>query len=114
MKPDFSDIKLNSAAKQTAAASENQDVWNTPEGIPVKKHFTKEDISDAEQLGFAAGVPPFLRGPYSAMYAMRPWTVRQYAGFSTAEASNAFYRRNLAQGQKGLSVAFDSNTSRLR
>ncbi|MFD1294845.1 methylmalonyl-CoA mutase [Lutibacter holmesii] len=112
MKPDFSDIKLNSAVKQTAATSENQDVWNTPEGIPVKKQFTKEDISEAEHLGYAAGVPPFLRGPYSAMYAMRPWTVRQYAGFSTAEESNAFYRRNLAAGQKGLSVAFDLATHR--
>ncbi len=112
MKPDFSDIKLNSAVKQTAATSENQDVWNTPEGIPVKKQFTKEDISEAEHLGYAAGIPPFLRGPYSAMYAMRPWTVRQYAGFSTAEESNAFYRRNLAAGQKGLSVAFDLATHR--
>ncbi|MDV7186205.1 methylmalonyl-CoA mutase [Lutibacter sp. TH_r2] len=112
MKPDFSDIKLNSAVKQTAATSENQDVWNTPEGIPVKKQFNKEDISEAEHLGYAAGVPPFLRGPYSAMYAMRPWTVRQYAGFSTAEESNAFYRRNLAAGQKGLSVAFDLATHR--
>ncbi|REE80928.1 heterodimeric methylmalonyl-CoA mutase large subunit precursor [Lutibacter oceani] len=112
MKPDFSDIKLNSAVKQTAVTSENQDVWNTPEGIPVKKQFTKEDISEAEHLGYAAGIPPFLRGPYSAMYAMRPWTVRQYAGFSTAEESNAFYRRNLAAGQKGLSVAFDLATHR--
>ncbi|SNR73305.1 methylmalonyl-CoA mutase [Lutibacter flavus] len=112
MKPDFSDIKLNSAVKQTAATSENQDVWNTPEGIPVKKQFAKEDISEAEHLGYAAGLPPFLRGPYSAMYAMRPWTVRQYAGFSTAEESNAFYRRNLAAGQKGLSVAFDLATHR--
>jgi methylmalonyl-CoA mutase len=112
MKPDFSDIKINSAAKQTVSAAENQDVWNTPEGIPVKKHFSKEDISNAEHLGYAAGVPPFLRGPYSAMYAMRPWTVRQYAGFSTAEESNAFYRRNLAAGQKGLSVAFDLATHR--
>jgi methylmalonyl-CoA mutase len=112
MKPDFSDIKLNSAVKQTVATSENQDVWNTPEGIPVKKQFTKEDISEAEHLGYAAGVPPFLRGPYSAMYAMRPWTIRQYAGFSTAEESNAFYRRNLAAGQKGLSVAFDLATHR--
>jgi len=112
MKPDFSDIKLNSAVKQTAAASENKDVWNTPEGIPVKKHFTKEDISEAEHLGFAAGLPPFLRGPYSTMYVTRPWTVRQYAGFSTAEESNAFYRRNLAAGQKGLSVAFDLATHR--
>jgi len=112
MKPDFSDIKLNSAVKQTAATSENKDVWNTPEGIPVKKHFTKEDISEAEHLGFAAGLPPFLRGPYSTMYVTRPWTVRQYAGFSTAEESNAFYRRNLAAGQKGLSVAFDLATHR--
>ncbi len=112
MKPDFSDIKLNSAVKQTAATSENQDVWNTPEGIPVKKQFTKEDISEAEHLGYTAGLPPFLRGPYTAMYAMRPWTVRQYAGFSTAEESNAFYRRNLAAGQKGLSVAFDLATHR--
>ena len=112
MKPDFSDIKLNSAVKQTVATLENQDVWNTPEGIPVKKQFTKEDISEAEHLGYAAGLPPFLRGPYSAMYAMRPWTVRQYAGFSTAEESNAFYRRNLAAGQKGLSVAFDLATHR--
>ncbi|SFS47325.1 methylmalonyl-CoA mutase [Lutibacter maritimus] len=111
MKPDFSDIKLNSAAKQTAAP-ENKDVWNTPEGIPVKKHFTKEDISEAEHLGFVAGLPPFLRGPYSTMYVTRPWTVRQYAGFSTAEESNAFYRRNLAAGQKGLSVAFDLATHR--
>lgn len=112
MKPDFSDIKLNSAVTQTAAVSENKDVWNTPEGIPVKKHFTKEDISEAEHLGFAAGLPPFLRGPYSTMYVTRPWTVRQYAGFSTAEESNAFYRRNLAAGQKGLSVAFDLATHR--
>ncbi len=112
MKPDFSDIKLNSAVQQTAATSEHIDVWNTPEGIPVKKQFTKEDISEAEHLGYAAGLPPFLRGPYSAMYAMRPWTIRQYAGFSTAEESNAFYRRNLAAGQKGLSVAFDLATHR--
>ncbi|PCH54181.1 MAG: methylmalonyl-CoA mutase [Flavobacteriaceae bacterium] len=112
MKPDFSDIKLNSAVKQTAETSENYDIWNTPEGIPVKKQFTKEDISEAEHLGYTAGLPPFLRGPYSSMYAMRPWTVRQYAGFSTAEESNAFYRRNLAAGQKGLSVAFDLATHR--
>ena len=112
MQPDFSDIKLNSAIKQTVEPSKSQDIWNTPEGIPVKKHFTKDDIADAEHLSFSAGVPPFLRGPYSAMYAMRPWTIRQYAGFSTAEESNAFYRRNLAAGQKGLSVAFDLATHR--
>ena len=112
MQPDFSDIKLNSAVKQTVEPSKSQDIWNTPEGIPVKKHFTKDDIASAEHLSFSAGVPPFLRGPYSAMYAMRPWTIRQYAGFSTAEESNAFYRRNLAAGQKGLSVAFDLATHR--
>ena len=112
MKPDFSDIKINSAVKPTVENKNNKDVWNTPEGIPVKKHFTKEDISEAEHLDYVAGVPPFLRGPYTAMYAMRPWTIRQYAGFSTAEESNAFYRRNLAAGQKGLSVAFDLATHR--
>lgn len=112
MKPDFSDITLNSAQKQKAISTENQEVWNTPEGIPVKKHFTKEDIKDAEHLKFVAGLPPFTRGPYSTMYVIRPWTIRQYAGFSTAEESNAFYRKNLAAGQKGLSVAFDLATHR--
>lgn len=84
----------------------------TAEGIKVKPTFTKIDVENAEHLGFAAGIPPFLRGPYSTMYVMQPWTVRQYAGFSTAEESNAFYRRNLAGGQKGLSVAFDLATHR--
>ncbi|WP_299110015.1 methylmalonyl-CoA mutase [uncultured Winogradskyella sp.] len=112
MQPDFSDIKINSAVKQTVEVKERKAMWNTPEGIPVKKQFSKDDIASAEHLSFSAGVPPFLRGPYSAMYAMRPWTIRQYAGFSTAEESNAFYRRNLAAGQKGLSVAFDLATHR--
>tara|TARA_R110000868_G_scaffold28241_16_gene106201 strand:+ start:109 stop:2244 length:2136 start_codon:yes stop_codon:yes gene_type:complete len=112
MKPDFSDIKLNTVSKQETVLSGNQQVWNTPEGIPVKKHFSKQDIEDAEHLQFAAGLPPFTRGPYSTMYVTRPWTIRQYAGFSTAEESNAFYRRNLAAGQKGLSVAFDLATHR--
>jgi len=84
----------------------------TAEGIKVKSTFTKADVENAEHLGFAAGIPPFLRGPYSTMYVVQPWTVRQYAGFSTAEESNAFYRRNLAGGQKGLSVAFDLATHR--
>lgn len=87
-------------------------VWETPERIPVKSVYTNEDLRGMEHLGYAAGVPPYLRGPYSAMYAMMPWTVRQYAGFSTAEESNAFYRRNIAAGQKGLSVAFDLATHR--
>ncbi len=86
--------------------------WQTAEGISVKSKFVESDLANLEHLGFAAGVPPFLRGPYSSMYAQRPWTIRQYAGFSTAEDSNAFYRRNLADGQKGLSVAFDLATHR--
>jgi methylmalonyl-CoA mutase len=87
-------------------------LWETPERIRLKGVYTCEDLRDMEHLGYAAGLPPYLRGPYSAMYAMRPWTIRQYAGFSTAEESNAFYRRNLAAGQKGLSVAFDLATHR--
>ncbi len=86
--------------------------FTTAEGIEVKPTYTKEDISDLEHLGFGAGFAPNLRGPYATMYVRRPWTIRQYAGFSTAEESNAFYRRNLAAGQKGLSVAFDLATHR--
>ncbi len=86
--------------------------WITPERIPIKSVYTKEDLEGMEHLNYAAGLPPFLHGPYSGMYAMLPWTIRQYAGFSTAEESNAFYRRNLAAGQKGLSVAFDLATHR--
>ena len=84
----------------------------TPEQITLKNSFSAEDTAAYDHLGFVAGLPPYLRGPYSSMYAVRPWTIRQYAGFSTAEESNAFYRRNLAQGQKGLSVAFDLATHR--
>ncbi len=86
--------------------------FNTMEQIKVKPLYTQEDIKDFEHLDYMSGLPPFLRGPYSSMYVTRPWTVRQYAGFSTAEESNAFYRRNLAQGQMGLSVAFDLATHR--
>jgi methylmalonyl-CoA mutase len=86
--------------------------WMTPEGIEVKPLYTAADLAQIEHLDYAAGIPPFLRGPYASMYALRPWTIRQYAGFSTAEDSNAFYRRNLAAGQKGLSVAFDLATHR--
>ncbi len=84
----------------------------TAEHIAVKPAYTADDLADLEHLDYAAGIPPYLRGPYSTMYAMQPWTIRQYAGFSTAEESNAFYRRNLAAGQKGLSVAFDLATHR--
>ena len=86
--------------------------WKTPEQIAIQPVYTQEDLEGMEHLDFAAGIPPFLRGPYSMMYPFRPWTIRQYAGFSTAEESNAFYRRNLASGQKGLSVAFDLPTHR--
>jgi methylmalonyl-CoA mutase len=117
MRPDFSKIKYTGApAQQDAAAWEKKHGikkdWVTPEQIPLKGAYTKEDLEGMEHLNYAAGIAPFLRGPYSAMYAMRPWTIRQYAGFSTAEESNAFYRRNLAAGQKGLSVAFDLATHR--
>ncbi|TXF87604.1 methylmalonyl-CoA mutase [Neolewinella aurantiaca] len=96
----------------SANGSKSHEPHQTPEGIPVKKVYTPEDLEGLSHLGYVAGLPPYLRGPYSSMYAVRPWTIRQYAGFSTAEESNAFYRRNLAQGQKGLSVAFDLATHR--
>lgn len=115
MKPDFKSISI----RKLAAPSGNEETdlpvsepWMTAEQIPVKPLFTRADIEDMEHLSFAAGIPPYLRGPYSTMYVMQPWTIRQYAGFSTAEESNAFYRRNLAAGQKGLSVAFDLATHR--
>ena len=88
------------------------EVRDSGENTSDKKHYSAEDVQDLHHLKFAAGIPPFLRGPYSTMYVSRPWTIRQYAGFSTAEESNAFYRRNLAAGQKGLSVAFDLPTHR--
>jgi methylmalonyl-CoA mutase len=97
--------------KETGKSPE-EFVWHTLEQIDVDPLYMAEDIAEFEHLGFVAGIPPYLRGPYPAMYAQRPWTVRQYAGFSTAEESNAFYRRNLAAGQKGLSVAFDLATHR--
>lgn len=113
-RPDFSNIDykpygVKSSEKQ---AVEDHSTWETPEKIPVKQWFTKKDIEELHHLDFAAGIPPYLRGPYSTMYTVRPWTIRQYAGFSTAEESNAFYRKNLAAGQKGLSVAFDLATHR--
>jgi len=93
-------------------SSNRDEIWRTPEKIEVKKRFDSDDLQGLSHLEFAAGIPPFLRGPYATMYTQRPWTIRQYAGFSTAEESNAFYRRNLAGGQKGLSVAFDLATHR--
>jgi methylmalonyl-CoA mutase len=104
-------VKQTELSKWEIDNNINKD-WLTPERISIKSAYTKEDLAGMEHLNYAAGLPPFLRGPYSGMYAMLPWTIRQYAGFSTAEESNAFYRRNLAAGQKGLSVAFDLATHR--
>jgi len=110
MKPDFSKLTYNKSVNETVSTAKN--TWLTAEQIEVKPNYTKADIENLKHLDFAAGIAPNLRGPYSTMYVMRPWTIRQYAGFSTAEESNAFYRRNLAAGQKGLSVAFDLATHR--
>ncbi len=107
--PDFSSVDL-AAAPATAAATARP--WMTPEGIPVKPVYGPADVAGLDFLDTYPGIPPYLRGPYPTMYVTQPWTVRQYAGFSTAEDSNAFYRRNLAAGQKGLSVAFDLATHR--
>jgi methylmalonyl-CoA mutase len=113
MKPDFSKIDFSTIDTNTAdEASIDQKNWKTAERIEVKPYYTAKDLEGIEHLGFVAGIPPYLRGPYATMYLQRPWTIRQYAGFSTAEESNAFYRRNLAAGQKGLSVAFDLATHR--
>ena len=111
MKPDFKNININAIPKSHIKADYKPD-WETVEHINVKPVYTAEDLENMEHLNYAAGIAPYLRGPYSTMYVMRPWTVRQYAGFSTAEESNAFYRRNIAAGQKGLSVAFDLATHR--
>jgi len=109
---DLQNINLLDKEFSKRKPESQKDTFKTPEEIEIKTSYSKEDISDAEHLNFAAGIPPYLRGPYSTMYVSRPWTIRQYAGFSTAEESNAFYRRNLAAGQKGLSVAFDLPTHR--
>ncbi|MDR2697689.1 MAG: methylmalonyl-CoA mutase [Holophagales bacterium] len=118
MIPNFSATELQTTASKGKADWEKQVgdtsklTWLTNEQIAVKPMYSAEDNANAEHLAYLAGIPPFLRGPYASMYVIRPWTVRQYAGFSTAEESNAFYRRNLAAGQKGLSVAFDLATHR--
>ena len=118
MRPDFKNIDFKPLVAKGKSFAEWEKLsgiqkdWNTPEQIPVKPVYGEDDLKGMEHLNYAAGLPPFLRGPYSTMYVMKPWTIRQYAGFSTAEESNAFYRRNLAAGQKGLSVAFDLATHR--
>ncbi|MGV3612704.1 MAG: methylmalonyl-CoA mutase [Fluviicola sp.] len=105
----FENVSLNSDALSGTAEKE---VFSTPEKIELASYYNASDLKDVNHLGYVSGLAPFLRGPYGSMYAIRPWTIRQYAGFSTAEESNAFYRRNLAAGQKGLSVAFDLATHR--
>jgi methylmalonyl-CoA mutase len=110
MKPDLRKLALPTGEHRVFPT--DQPPWMTLERIPVKSGYTRDDLARAIHMGFTAGIPPFLRGPYATMYAMQPWTVRQYAGFSTAEESNAFYKRNLAAGQKGLSIAFDLATHR--
>ncbi|MDQ3192321.1 MAG: methylmalonyl-CoA mutase [Bacteroidota bacterium] len=111
MRPDFSNIDYKSKPKGNSEETGGE-IWKTAEGIEVKSFYTYKDLLKMEHLDFAAGLPPYLRGPYASMFVVRPWTIRQYAGFSTAEESNSFYRRNLASGQKGLSVAFDLATHR--
>ncbi len=100
MRPDFSRIEYRPAGAASPVAPDAGDVRLMPEHIPVKAVYSLDDLAGMEHLEYAAGLPPFLRGPYATMYALQPWTIRQYAGFSTAEESNAFYRRNLAGGQK--------------
>ncbi len=113
MRPNFKKINIKSGNPEKVTGNISRgEKFMTPEKIELDAFYTKEDTKDFEHLNYAAGIPPYLRGPYSTMYVMRPWTIRQYAGFSTAEESNAFYRRNLAAGQKGLSVAFDLATHR--
>ena len=117
MRKDFSNIHYQPNAKDKLkekhlTSNIQHSTFLTAEQIELKNTYEADDIKDAEHLHFAAGIAPFLRGPYSSMYVQKPWTIRQYAGFSTAEESNAFYRRNLAAGQKGLSVAFDLATHR--
>ena len=113
MKPDFKKIDINKATQsRELLQNKRNNNWQTSELINVKPIYTEKDIEKFKHLNYAAGIPPFLRGPYPAMYVLKPWTIRQYAGFSTAEESNAFYRRNLAAGQMGLSVAFDLATHR--
>jgi methylmalonyl-CoA mutase len=110
MKPDFK--KMSYQQFPISDQDQNTNAWTTAEGIPVKGDYSHQDIDGLNHLEYLSGLPPFLRGPYATMYTTKPWTIRQYAGFSTARDSNAFYRRNLAEGQRGLSVAFDLATHR--
>jgi methylmalonyl-CoA mutase len=108
--PDFSKLSFARASEQLGDVGDRP--WLTPEGIGVGPVYCASDIAGLDCLDGFPGIAPYVRGPYAAMYVERPWTIRQYAGYSSAEESNAFYRRNLAAGQKGLSVAFDLPTHR--
>ena len=111
--PDFAALDFDAVRTQVPLPPvDHRQGWDTPEGIPHRPFYTAEDLAGLSHLGTLPGFPPFVRGPYPTMYVQKPWTVRQYAGFSTAEDSNAFYRRNLAAGQMGLSIAFDLATHR--
>src|SRR5690242_11749454 len=110
--PSFAEVKFDAVSGADAAAPVSANSWRTPEGIAVKPTYGAEDLAGLDFLDGMPGIAPYLRGPYPTMYVQRPWTVRQYSGFSTAEDSNAFYRRNLAAGQQGVSVAFDLATHR--
>ena len=123
-RPDFLKLDLNPAQTDTSQQEWQQlfeqetgrswgsSIWQTMEQVAINPLYTREDLDKCRHLEYTAGIPPFLRGPYPTMYVQRPWTVRQYAGFSTAQESNAFYRRNLTAGQMGLSIAFDLATHR--
>ena len=108
----FQKIPFDPLVGRARTSDPNISAWPTAEGIGVRQQYSPADLPDPGLCGYGAGQAPFLRGPYASMYTVRPWTIRQYAGFSTAEESNAFYRRNLEAGQKGLSVAFDLATHR--
>src|ERR1022692_5247165 len=110
--PAFADIAFDARPRTGAASPSAADLWQTPEGIAIKPAYGARDLDGLPSLDTYPGAAPYLRGPYPTMYVQRPWTIRQYAGFSTAEDSNAFYRRNLAAGQQGISIAFDLATHR--
>ena len=110
--PSFADVKFESNNGSGFTTADTAIAWQTPEGIAVKTVYTAADIARLDFLDGFPGIAPYLRGPYPTMYVQRPWTIRQYSGFSTAEDSNAFYRRNLAAGQQGVSIAFDLATHR--
>ena len=110
--PSFAEIGFDDSARLDGRAPARAEAWQTPEGIAVKPEYDAADLKGLDFLDGMPGIPPYLRGPYPTMYVQRPWTIRQYSGFSTAEDSNAYYRRNLAAGQQGVSIAFDLATHR--